>query len=266
MALWAAVLGVAGVTMWMLGDLASRGAHVLTLDFLRLDPRDAGRGGGVRSILASTGLVLGICLAVALPVGLGSALFLSDGGHGRAVRFVRRSLDVLAGTPSVVFGLFGYAVFCQAMGLGFSILSGGLTLACMILPTLTRLSEESLLAVPRATVQGAEALALSRWTTLVRLQLPIAAPGLAAALALALGRALAETAALLFTSGYVDRMPTSLLDSGRVLSIHILDLTMNVPGGDAVAAGSALLLMVLIVAINAVSWALLGSLHHGFED
>ena len=144
--------------------------------------------------------------------------------------------------PSIVFGLFGNAFFCVALGLGFSILSGGLTLACMILPLMIRATEEGLRAVPQELRLGAAALGLGPAAVFWRLLLPVALPGLAVGLVLGMGRALAETAALLFTSGYVDRMPTSLLDSGRALSIHVYDLAMNVAGGEPRAYATALIL------------------------
>ena len=174
----------------------------------------------------------------------------------------RRSLDVLAGVPSIVFGLFGNAFFCKTLGLGFSILSGGLTLACMVLPILIRSTEEGFRAVPANYRLSAAALGLSRTTTLIHLLLPAAVPGLIVGLVLGVGRAIAETAALIFTSGYVDRMPESLLDSGRALSIHIFDLSMNVSGGDANAYGSALVLVVLLLLINGTaSWLATVGLH-----
>lgn len=163
---------------------------------------------------------------------------------------------MLAGVPSIVFGLFGNAFFCRVLGLGFSILSGGLTLACMVLPLLIRATEEGFRSVPREYRTGAAALGLSRTRTLFSLLLPAAAPGLLVGLVLGIGRAVAETAALIFTSGYVDRWPESLLDSGRSLSIHIFDLSMNVPGGDANAYASALVLMGILLALNGASSAL----------
>ena len=185
-------------------------------------------------------------------------------GRSRRKRRVRRqssrpagcsSLHRSSGVPSIVFGLFGNAFFCKTLGLGFSILSGGLTLACMVLPILIRSTEEGFRAVPTGYRLSAAALGLSRTTTLFHLLLPAAVPGLLVGLVLGMGRAIAETAALIFTSGYVDRMPESLLDSGRALSIHIFDLSMNVSGGDANAYASALVLIVLLLAINGTaSW------------
>lgn len=252
---WGAALAVVGAFAWILADVVAHGASHLSMGLLTAPPSDAGRAGGVAPILVSTALILGVCMAVAIPLGLGSAVLLAEFtrdaiGFGR---LVRRSLDVLAGLPSIVFGLFGYAFFCHALGLGFSILSGGLTLACMVLPVVIRSVEAALRAVPDEMRAAAAALGLSKTTATRSLLLPAAAPGLAVGLILGIGRALAETAALLFTSGYVVRMPSSVLDSGRALSVHIYDLAMNVPGGDGMAYASALVLLGLLLGMNALA-------------
>src|SRR5204862_7914225 len=142
-----------------------------------------------------TALILAVCLASSLPVGLGTAVLLAEFTPAGGVfgRLVRRSLDVLSGVPSIVFGLFGNALFCKVLGLGFSILSGGLTLACMVLPILIRATEEGLRSAPPAYRLGAAALGISRTSTLRRLLLPAAVPGLMVGFILGLGRAIAET-------------------------------------------------------------------------
>jgi phosphate transport system permease protein len=254
---WSAAGLITGVFVWLLVDIVWHGVGRVNWAFLTSPARDAGRAGGIGPILVSTGLILAVCLAVSVPIGLGTAAMLSEftPSHGVFGRLVRRSLDVLSGVPSIVFGLFGNAFFCQTLGMGFSILSGGLTLACMVLPLLIRSIEEGFRAVPDDYRRGAAALGLSRTSTLLHLLLPAAVPGLVVGLVLGIGRALAETAALVFTSGYVDRMPESLLDSGRSLSIHIFDLSMNISGGDPNAYASALVLIVLLLAINGfASW------------
>ncbi len=252
---WAIALFVAAVFFWILSDIMRHGVGQLSWEFLTSEPRNAGRSGGISSILVSTFLILGVCMAVSLPMGVGTAVLLSEFTSTESAfgRLVRRSLDVLAGVPSIVFGLFGNALFCKTLGLGFSILSGGLTLACMVLPILIRSTEEGFRAVPAHYRLSAAALGLSRTTTLFQLLLPAAAPGLMVGLVLGIGRAISETAALIFTSGYVDRMPESLLDSGRALSIHIFDLSMNVSGGDGNAYASALILLVLLLIINGLA-------------
>ncbi len=256
-ACWLVALAVSGTFLWILADIATHGVGRLSWEFLTSAPRHAGREGGIGPILVSTVLILGVCLTVSVSIGLGTAVLLAEftTDANPFGRIVRRSLDVLAGVPSIVFGLFGNAFFSKALGLGFSILAGGLTLACMVLPLLIRSIEEGLRGVPREYRLGAAALGLARAPTLRHLLLPAAVPGLVVGLVLGVGRALAETAALIFTSGDVDRLPGSLLDSGRALSLHIFDLSMNVPGGDANAYASALVLVALLVVINGTaSW------------
>ena len=254
---WSVVLLVTGALLWLLGDIFWHGMGQVSWEFLTTEPLNAGREGGIAPILVSTGLIIGVCMAVSIPLGVGTAVLLAEftSTESWLGRFVRLSLDALAGVPSIVFGLFGNAFFCKTLGLGFSILSGGLTLACMVLPILIRSTQEGFRAVPDDYRRSAAALGLSRTATLWELLLPAAMPGLVVGLLLGLGRAIAETAALIFTSGYVDRMPESLLDSGRALSVHIFDLAMNVSGGESHAYASALVLVTVLVLINGmVSW------------
>lgn len=255
------VWGTAGLTtmvfLWLLGDLLRHGLSHISWTFLVSAPQDAGRAGGIGPMIISTGLLVGICMSVALPISLGTATFLAEytrDDHPLG-RVLRGSLDVLAGVPSIVFGLFGNALFCHALGLGFSIVSGGLTLACMVLPILIRTTEEGFRVIPREQRLSAAALGLSRQTTVRAVLLPAAIPGLLVGSILGLGRASAETAALIFTSGYVDRMPESLMDSGRALSVHIYDLAMNVAGGNPNAYATAVVLVGLLFIINLfASW------------
>lgn len=253
--MYLAVLLVSAVFVWLLADLVQGGVAHLSWAFLIESPRDAGRSGGIASILVSTLLILLIALIAAVPLAWATAVLLAefvpiDSRFGRAVRF---SLYVLAGVPSIVFGLFGNAFFSIYLGLGFSILSGGLTLACMLLPILTSTAEAGMRTVPDTYRLSAAALGMTRTAALIHLILPAAAPALAAGLLIGIGRALAETAALLFTSGYVDRMPGSLLDSGRALALHIFDLSMNVSGGDMPAYAAALVLVGLLLGINSLA-------------
>ncbi|MFG6100807.1 phosphate ABC transporter permease PstA [Leptothoe sp. EHU-05/26/07-4] len=255
LATWATAASITAVFLWIVLSIVGQGLGQLSLDFLLSEPMNAGREGGIAPILVSTLLILGVCLAIALPLGLATALLLAEFtvSDKRLGMWVRRSLDFLAGVPSIVFGLFGSVFFSKVLGLGFSILSGGLTLACMVLPLLIRATEEGLRSQPASYRQGAAALGLSKTTTLFKILLPAALPGLMVGLVLSMGRALAETAALIFTSGYVDRFPESLLDSGRALSIHIFDLSMNVPGGDGNAAASALVLLGMLLGLNGLT-------------
>jgi len=262
--MWLTALLITSVFMWIITDLLRQGMTHLSWEFLVTEPSDAGRSGGIGPILISTLLILGVCLITSIPIGIPTAILLAEFSRSGSLfgRWIRGSLDVLAGVPSIVFGLFGNAFFCLYLGMGFSILSGGLTLSCMVLPLLIRSTEEGLRSVPNDYRQAAAALGISEAATLWRIILPAATPGLIVGLILSISRALAETAALLFTSGYADRMPQSLMDSGRSLSIHIYDLAMNVPGGEAQAYATAMVLIALLLIINlTTSWASTRWLH-----
>lgn len=245
-------LGVTAVFLLIIGDLLLKGGDAVSFEFLLSPPEASGRAGGIWPILVSTGLIMVACMAVVLPIGLCTAIFLAEqmDPRTRTYRGIRLSLSILAGVPSIVFGLFGNYFFCHVMGLGFSILSGGLTLACMVLPLFISAMVDVFRGIPDSFRDGAAAMGMTRVRTMLSVLLPMALPGLVSAFLLGLGRAIAETAALIFTSGYVDRMPGSLLDSGRALSIHIYDLAMNVPGGDEMARASALVLILILFAIG----------------
>lgn len=240
---------------WVLYDIVRQGVDMWSASYLLDEPANAGRSGGIAPILVATLAILAVALAVALPLGVATAVWLVEFSGVQAGR-VRLALDALAGVPSIVFGLFGSAFFGVFLGLGFSILSGGLTLACMVLPLLIRTTEAGLAALPNDWRRGGAALGMSRTSLVVHVLLPAAAPAIAAGTMLGVGRATAETAALIFTSGYVDRMPGSLFDSGRSLAVHIYDLSMNVAGGDRAAYAAAGVLVVLIVSINLLATAL----------
>jgi len=251
---WLVCLAYAGLLVAIVAPLLAKGVGELSLTFLTAPVRDGGRAGGIGPILVATAWIVGIAVLVVVPVGLGAAIWLAEFApqRSRGVRAVRTAVDLLAATPSIVFGLFGSAFFCVGLGLGFSILAGGLTLACMSLPLVVRTGEQALAAVAPETRAGAYALGLRPAAVTLRVLVPAALPGLAAGFVLALGRSLAETAALIFTSGYVARMPTSMLDSGRALSIHVLDMAMNIPGGMSRAAAAAVVLLVLVLASYAL--------------
>lgn len=258
-AIWLSAGLVIVILTWILVDIAVRGLSQVSFSFLTEQVEDAGRSGGIGPIILSTALILAVTLSVAIPLSLATAIALTERieQDGWLSCNVRRCLDVLAGVPSIVFGLFGNAFFAITLGLGYSILSGGLTLVCMVLPILIRTSQQAITAVPSDYRYAAAALGLGRSATLFKVILPAAAPALMVGVVLSTGRALAETAALIFTSGYVARTPESLLDSGRSLSVHIYDMAMNIPGGSSRAYATACVLVGLLLVINATTALLL---------
>lgn len=249
---WLAAALTLAATVWLVFDVIVHGAPAFTLDFLTQNPAKAGRAGGIFPVLVSTGWILVVCLAAALPLGVTTAVFLNEwsASGSRLAAAVQKSMDVLAAVPSVVFGLFGNAFFTSLLGLGYSILSGGLTLACMILPILIRTIQVGLQSLPRDVRLAAHSLGMRRSSLVFRVLVPVAMPSLVLGTVLGVARAMAETAALLFTAGYVDRLPTSVMDSGRALSIHIYELAMNVPGGNSNAYASAFVLIVVLTVMN----------------
>lgn len=255
---WGCASVLVGAFAWMMFSLMLNGVGRITVDFLTNEPMNFGRSGGIGTVLVSTAMVIGICLCLAVPLGIFTAMWISEASlKKRRLRFfITRSLDLLAAVPSIVFGLFGMVFFCQSLGMGFSILSGGLTLALMILPIIVTTVYAALQAIPNHLRLNSAALGLSKTTTLWRLLLPAAIPGMMTGTVLGVSRAIAETAALIFTSGYVTRMPESVFDSGRTMSVHIYDLAVNVSGGESSAAATALVLMAALFFFNLIASAI----------
>jgi len=242
---WCGAAAVMLALLAIVGDVLRHGLGQVDWAFLTESPFSSGRSGGIGPIIVSTMIVTGIAVVVATPLAVGIAILLAEHlppGDPRARR-VRACLSTLAGVPSIVFGLVGNTLFCDWLGMGFSLLSGGLTLALMALPIIAFVAEQSISGAAESLRPGAYALGMTQTRVVTRVILPVALPGIVGGVALGLGRAIAESAALVFTSGYVDRMPGSLFDSGRTLAVHILDLAMNVPGGDARAYATAAVLL-----------------------
>lgn len=252
-ALWGLMLALAGLLAGVIGHVLLNGWEALDLAFLTGFPERAGRAGGVFPMFVSTlWLVLG-ALAIAAPLGVGTAIWLQEyAAPGRLVGTLRTLIDALAGVPSIVFGLFGFSLFVVRLGWGWSVVSGGATLALMILPTVIRTAEEAIAAVPRAQREGALALGAGRWEAIRGVVLPVATPGIMTGLVLGLGRALGETAAVLLTAGSDTGLPASPLDPGRSLSVHLYILAtegLSVPRAYATAS----VLLGAVLAVNCVA-------------
>lgn len=202
----------------------------------------------------NTIIIVVLSLMIGLPVGIFSAVYLTEYARkgSRYVKVVRMMADTLSGIPSIVYGLFGYLFFNIALGWGYSILSGSLTLSMMILPVIMRTSEESLLSVPDMYREGSYGLGAGKVHTIFTIVLPAAAPGIFAGVILAIGRIVGETAALVFTAGTVAGIPRSVLGSGRTLSVHMYVL-MSEGLHINEAKGVAVVLLCLVLALNSIS-------------
>ena len=191
-----------------------------------------------------------LSLALAVPVGIFSAIYLTEYAKrgNPLVKVVRVTTETLSGIPSIVYGLFGYLVFVIALHFGNSMLSGALTLAIMILPTVMRTTEEALLSVPDSFREGSFGLGAGRLRTVFRVVLPSAVPGILSGIILSIGRIVGETAALIYTSGTVAGIPNDLMHSGRTLSIHMYALlSEGLYMEEAYATAVVLLILVLII-------------------
>ncbi len=255
--LWAATALTVGVLVFIVVFVMQRGLGTISWSFLTDAPRRSGEEGGIFPTIIGTLYVTLAAVVVATPLGLGAAIYLAEyTTEGRLSGIIRRGTESLAGIPSIIFGLFGFAFFVTALGLGWSILSGGLTLGVMILPTVIRTSEEALRAVPREYRHVAQSLGASKWDAIRSVVLPVAAPGVMTGIVLGVGRAISETAAVIFTAGVALEMPTSLFDSARTMSVHFYTLTME-GISDEQAYGTAAVLVVTILAINLAAYALM---------
>jgi len=253
-ACWAAAFFAIAALLTIIIYVFARGVSELGWVFLSTDPIGGLSGqGGIRSAIVGTAYIVVLTLAMAAPLGIGAGIYLaeyaSDNWFTRIVRWV---IDTLAGVPSIVFGLFGFALFVIALKLSFCILAGALTLACLVLPTIIRTTEEALKAVPQGHREGSLALGATRWQTIRHVVLPAAMPGIVTAIILAIGRSVEETACLYVTMGGSSNMPITPLDNGRTLSLHLFYLAMNTNAMEK-ALATGVVLIIIIVIINAIT-------------
>jgi phosphate transport system permease protein len=244
------------VIAYIIFDIVWKGAPTISWEFLTGFPQDSGAKGGILPCIAGTlYLVLGT-VAVAIPLGILAAIYLNEyARQGFFTRAIRLAIVTLAGVPSIVFGLFGLGLFVLFFGFGASILSGSLTLACMVLPTVIVASEEALKAVPQSLREGSLALGATKWETIFKNVLPYATPGMLTGSILAVGRAAGETAPILLTAAafFLPTMPGSIFDQVMALPYHLYVLATQHPDAAAVRPmqyGTALVLLILVLGVN----------------
>jgi phosphate transport system permease protein len=246
--------GAAILTVTILGALLLyvfvNGIRVITPAFIFTWPHGVNSEGGIWPTIVSTVYVTALAMLISTPVAVLAAVYLAEYAYqGRTVDTIRFAADSLASVPSIVMGLFGFAFFVEAMHLGLSMISAALALSLLMLPIIMRATEEAIRAVPKYMRWGSYGLGATKWQTVSKIVLPAASPRIVTGIVLATGRAVGETAVVLYTMGQAVNMPYSPLDSGRPMTVHLYLLAVegiNLPA----AFGTALLLIVMILGFN----------------
>ena len=250
----AATLLTLAVLAFIIVYVLDRGLPVVTWAFLTQKPADMGRAGGILPTIVASVILPLLALVAALPLGLGTAVYLAEyTRETRLTRVIRFGTDCLAGVPSILFGLFGFIFFVVTLHMGWSLLAGGLTLAIMVLPTIIRTSEEAIRAVPQAYREVSCSMGATRWQTVWKVVLPNALPGIVTGVMLSVGRCIGETAVVIFTAGTALRMPTSIFDSSRTMAVHFYTLAREGISEDN-AYGTAAVLILAVLAVNLAAY------------
>jgi phosphate transport system permease protein len=241
------ILVIVGVIVW-------QGAPAISWEFLTSLPREGMRAGGIwPAILGTLYLTLGTA-AIAVPIGLGAAIYLSEyAADSPFTRAIRIAIINLSGIPSVIYGLFGLALFVLFLGIGSSIAAASLTLSIMTLPVIISTSEEALRAVPQSFRLVSMSMGGTRWQTVWRIVLPQALPGILTGVILGLERAAGETAPILFTGAafFLPRLPGSIFDQTMALPYHLFVISTQVPGMPIqIQYGTAFVLLIFVLVMN----------------
>ena len=235
------------------------GIGIINWDFLTLPPRDSMTKGGIMPAILGTFYLTAGAIIIALPLGVTSAIYLSEyARQGPVVRLIRIGVNCLAGVPSIVFGLFGLGLFVVFFQFGSCILSGALTLGFLILPTIIGASEEALKTVPQTFREASLGLGVSRWQTILRIVLPNALPGILTGSILGVGRAAGETAPIMFTAAafFTAKLPTSIFDEVMALPYHVYVLATagtHIEETRPIQYGTILVLVALVLGIDLIA-------------
>ncbi len=248
--LWTAAIITVAVLFAVILYVFINGIGELSMGFIFTWPEGVNSEGGIWPTIVSTLYVTALAMAIVTPIAILAAVYLAEYAvQGRLVRIIRFAADSLASVPSIVMGLFGLALFVEAMDIGFSMLSAAMALSFLMLPIVMRTTEEAIRAVPKYIRWGSYGLGATKWQTVRRSVLPAATPRIITGIILSTGRAVGETAVVIYTMGQAINLPMSPLDSGRPMTVHLYLLAMdgiNLPA----AYGTALLLMIMILVFN----------------
>lgn len=239
------------ILVTILGYILVKGLPVINFEFLFSSPIDAGREGGIFPMIISSIYVVFIAAIIATPLGVGAAIYMSEyASNQKVIKFIRFGLETLASIPSIVFGLFGLAFFVVFLKLGWCILSGGLVLALMAIPTIFQVAEVTLSSIPNSYKEGGYGLGATKWQVIYSVILPAALPGIITGVILAMTRAISEAAAVMYAVGSAITVPVSIFDPGRPLPLHLYVLaTEGVSLQNAYGTAAVLVIIVLVLTI-----------------
>ncbi|NSW89842.1 MAG: phosphate ABC transporter permease PstA [Firmicutes bacterium] len=260
-ALWSFSLAAIGFLLWLLIYIFIKGFPHITWGFLTL-PNNT-RHDGIFPMIINTLFIIIVSLAVSVPIGIGAAIYMVEYSKpGKIINTIRFTVETLAGIPSILYGLFGFIFFVTILKFGFSILAGALTLSIMVLPTIIRTTEESLKAVPNSYREGSLALGATKLTTVTKVVLPCAIPGILTAVILSTGRIVGETAAVYLTAGMGKNIARNIMNSGRTLSVHLYILAKEGISFEKTYATAAVL-VILVTFINMAASLLTNRINKG---
>jgi phosphate transport system permease protein len=253
---WGIGFVILGILVWFLWRILGTGLPHLSWHFITGKPEEILAGGGVGPQFFNSFYILFLSLLFSIPFGVGAGIWLAEYAKKNwFTDLVRISTEMLASVPSIVFGLFGMLLFVTVFGFGFTILGGALTLALLNLPVLVRVTEETLRAVPQSYREASLALGATKWQTIRNVLIPNALPGLVTGVTLVAGRALGESAILIFTAGVtVSRFAPdfNVFASGETLAVHLWYVRAEGLVEDAmqIAEGTGALLVLVVLALN----------------
>lgn len=244
----------AGLTVAILGALLLyvfvNGIRAISPGFIFTAPQGVNSEGGIGPTIVATIYVTTLAMLISTPIAVLAAVYMAEYAHqGRTVDTIRFAADSLSSVPSIVMGLFGFALFVEALGMGLSMVSGALALSLLMLPIIMRATEEAIRSVPKYMRWGSYGLGATKWQTVSKIVLPAASPRIVTGIVLAAGRAVGETAVVLYTMTQAVHLPITPLESGRPMTVHLYLLAVegiNLPA----AFGTALLLIILILGFN----------------
>lgn len=248
--------GILGILVWILGFIIYNGIQVISWEFITSYPKEGMTEGGIfPAIIGTIYLVIG-SMIFAVPLGIMSAIYISEyASNQKWVKFIRIMTNNLASIPSIVFGLFGMALFVHTFGFGDSILAGSLTLGILIIPIVIRTTEEALKAVPESYRLGSFALGATKLQTIKNVVFPIAFPNIITGLILSVGRVSGETAPILFTVAayFLPKLPQSIFDQAMALPYHLYVIATSgtdIEASKPIAYGTAFVLISIVLTIN----------------